>query len=60
MKKIFEDIVNKTQTEMVESNEFDPEIEDEVRRKFNQEFQKLKLDLRSPLIDNVQLPKGEK
>jgi len=35
-KKIFEEIVGKTFKEMVESNEFDTEIEDETRRKFNQ------------------------
>lgn len=60
MKKIFQEIVAKTQQEMVESNEFDPEIEDEVRRKFNHQFQKLKLDLKSPLIDSLNLPKAHK
>ena len=59
-KKIFEEIVGKTFKEMVESNEFDTEIEDETRRKFNQEFQKLKLDLRSPLLDKVIIPQGDK
>ena len=61
LKKIFEDIVGKTFKEMVESNEYDnAEIEDETRRKFNQEFQKLKLDLKSPLLDKVVLPKADK
>lgn len=45
---------------MVESNEFDNDIEDETRRKFNIEFQKLKLDLKSKILDIVELPKGDK
>lgn len=45
---------------MVESTEYDTDIEDETRRKFNQEFQKLKLDLKAPLIDKFDLPKGDK
>lgn len=45
---------------MVESNEFDNDIEDETRRKFNVEFQKLKLDLKSRILDLVELPKGDK
>lgn len=45
---------------MVESNEFDNDIEDETRRKFNIEFQKLKLDLKSRILDIVELPKGDK
>jgi hypothetical protein len=45
---------------MVESNEFDNDIEDETRRKFNIEFQKLKLDLKCKILDIVDLPKGDK
>ena len=60
LKKVFEEIVGKTCKEMVESNEYDTEIEDETRRKFNQEFQKLKLDLKSPILDHMVVPKGDK
>ena len=60
LKKVFEEIVGKTCKEMVESNEYDTEIEDETRRKFNQEFQKLKLDLKSPILDQMVVPKGDK
>ncbi len=60
MKKMFEEIVGRTKGEMVESNEYDTDIEDETRRKFNQEFQKLKLDLKAPIIDKIDLPKGDK
>lgn len=60
LKKIFEDIVAKTKGEMVESNEYDTEIEDEMRRKFNQEFQKIKLELKSPLVDEVVFPKADR
>ena len=52
--------MGKTCKEMVESNEYDTEIEDETRRKFNQEFQKLKLDLKSPILDHMVVPKGDK
>ena len=60
LKKVFDEIVGKTCKEMVESNEYDTEIEDETRRKFNQEFQKLKLDLKSPILDHMVVPKGDK
>jgi hypothetical protein len=60
IKRIFDDIVIKYEKEMVESNEFDNDIEDETRRKFNIEFQKLKLDLKSRILDLVDLPKGDK
>ena len=45
---------------MVESNEYDAEIEDEMRRILNKEFQKLKLDLKSPMLDQMVFPKGDK
>ena len=51
LKAIFEKIVINAEKEMVESNEFDHEPDDESRRKFNQEVQKLKLDLRSALTE---------
>jgi hypothetical protein len=60
LKRAFEKIVTKYFDEMEENTEYENEIEDETRRKFNQEFQKLKLDLKSPLLDQVVLPKGDR
>ena len=60
LKKVFEQIVAKAESEMVESNEYSTDIEDETRRKFNQQFQKIKLDFKSALIDQVVMPKGDK
>jgi hypothetical protein len=36
---------------MVVSNDYYDEIDDDTRKKFNTEFQKLKFDLKSPLLD---------
>jgi hypothetical protein len=50
-KMAFEKIVIKCFDEMEDNTEYENDVEDETRRKFSQEFQKLKLDLHTSFLD---------
>lgn len=45
---------------MVESSDYDHEIDNEAQRKLNHEFQSMRFELKSNLLEGVCLPQGEK
>ena len=50
LRKKFDEIAKQTESKLVEIDDFNNEIDDEARKKYNQEFQKMKLNPKSEML----------